>query len=227
MSGSDKSKRTRAYTGRIARTATPRRDRSKAVKSQVDAARRCGTAIALVYRDGSVVTKVIPCEKWSCPTCAEWRTDKIVEQLKEVTGGGDVFCAEIPPDDWEAARKQAQRKDAGYMGVKRLNGGALLVSDQPLSGRAWSLAPTPRSQVRERILSAPNRRTDWCKRWRLPTDESQNKVIGRIAMSPRHAREVLERAGYDPRLGRIPGVDPYEAAASILEMKAEVDGSAP
>lgn len=220
MSGSDKSKPTR----RAASAVAGKRRAAPAVKAEIVAARRCGTAIALVYRDGSIVTKVIPCEKWSCPNCRQWRTDKIVEQLKEVTAGAEVYCADVTPEDWEAARKQAQRKGAGYVGVKRLRGGALLISDQPLSGRTWALEFASRSEVRDRILSKPNRRTDWCKRWRLPGEPKKNLVVGRIPMSPRHAREVLERAGYDPVQGCIPGVDAYEAAALVLEMKGEIDG---
>lgn len=208
------------------------RDERRKVKAAVSGP-TCVRAVLLTYRDGGVRPMVVPCGRWACLNCSEWKVNEVLEHLKSASGGGDLFDAALPKDKWDPARKMAMRKGAGYVSFKRFDGSVLLVSDEPLKGRNWRLKPTTPDALAEAILKQNVRRVDWCADWR-PVKPETHQTVGRASLPAGWAADVLARAGYDQAKGRIPGLDAYEtverlndAAAQIATEKSLVRGREP
>jgi hypothetical protein len=186
----------------------------------------CARAILMTRTDGRIERMVVPCGRWACHKCATRRTEAIVDRIEDMSGDAVMYVADVKPEYWQAVRKATQRAKAGWVGVKRAGTDELvfLVSDADLSGRGWELEPADRTTVSSAILSRPNRRTDWCRKWRPERTETEKIIIGRVVCPPSLVEAVFERIGYDAVLGRVPGVSPDEAAALLDEAVSMIGG---
>lgn len=197
------------------------RDERRKVKERAGAQPSCVRVVVHTYRDGGVRPSVVPCERWTCPMCAERKVEDLMDRLKLSSGGGDLFALEVPRDKWDPVRKMAMRHGAGYVGFKRHSGSILFVCDAQLKGRDWKLRPTTTTQVKADVLRHGVKRVDWCKEWR-PEPRKRGQTVGRVSLPAGWAREVLERAGYDGTTGRIAGLDAFQTVERLAAVAEEV-----
>lgn len=109
------------------------------------------------------------------------RLEGVIDHIREVSDAYPserVYVMAVTRTYWDAVRKMAMRRGAGYVGFKRHDGSILFVCDARLEGRDWRLHPTTLTRLQADLgRDNPIQRIDWCSAWR-PTGRSTEAEVG-------------------------------------------------